>query len=328
MLDIVITHYKEEWKTIQKQFEMLEMQRGMDWNGVHVTVINDGGQRVPEENLAELSYPVEQVDIPHGGVSSARNAGIDHAEGEWIMFCDCDDCFENVYALRDITNVLTKENERLFDMLWGQIIEEDFVDGAKSLRIIPNEKIFVFCHGKVYRRAFLMEQNIRFDTGLTFNEDSCFNATIIARTPHTRIGEIKSHAPVYVWIRRENSVTFGDNAPDDGAYGQFRRNITVTEENRIHKNADNYCGMVTRTAYDAFYMLNGKRISQKGKRRIADEFVPWMREHRNEFGRVSTGILEQIRYVSKSELVDADERIPDSHGTVRAWIDKITGVTA
>lgn len=327
MLDLIITHYKEPWEVCRKQFQMLDLQRMIDWAEIRVTVINDGGEHLPEERLAELVYPVRQIDIPHGGISAARNAGIDAATQPWIMFCDCDDCFSNIYALRDIMNILhMPDTLERFDMVWCACAEEDDIEGYRILQMIDRQKVFVFCHGKIYRREFLTAERIRFDQRLTFNEDSCFNATIIARTPHTRIGEIKSHAPVYTWIRRTRSVTTGDNAPDDGAYGQMRRNMTVTEENRLHRSRDNYCGMVTRTAYDAYYILHGARVSADGKRRIAAEFIPWMKAHQTDFGEVSPEILDQIRTVSKSELIGMNERIPDSYETVRTWVDRITEV--
>lgn len=328
MLDLFITHYKEPWEVCRKQFLLLDLQRMIDWNEICVTIINDGGQHLQEDRLAELSFPVQQIDIPHGGISAARNAGIENATEPWIMFCDCDDSFANVYALRDVMNILhMKDSQERFDMMWCACCEEDNIDGQQILQMIQRQKIFVFCHGKIYRRQFLLDEGIRFDTGLQFNEDSCFNAIVIARTPHTRIGEIKSHAPVYTWIRRSQSVTTGDNAPDDGAYGQMKRNMMVTEENRLHRSRDNYCGMVTRTAYDAYYILHGKRVSTKGKRRIADEFRPWMKEHKADFGEVTPEILEQIRAISKSELIGPDEKIPDSHATIRDWVDMVTEVT-
>ena len=329
MLDIIITHYEEDWTVCRKQFRMLDLQRCVDWEQVHVTVINDGGQHIPEDKLEDLCFPVKQIDIPHGGVSMARNAGIENATEPWIMFCDCDDSFANIYALNDIMNILRMEDtESRFDMMWCDIVEEDCINGAQMLCMVPYSKIFVFCHGKVYRRRFLLDDGIMFDPDLRFNEDSCLNAVIIARTPHTRIGQIRTHAPVYAWIRRENSVTTGTDAQDAGAWGQFHRNMKVTEENRLHRADENYAGMVTRTAYDTYYMMHDRRISPQMKRRISDEFIPWIRERAEAFGRVRKEILEQIREVSRSELVEPGEKVPDSHEDVRAWVNKITGVKA
>lgn len=322
MLDIIITHYREPWEVCRKMFWMLDVQRCVDWSQIRVTVVNDGGFRLPDERIAELHYPVEQLDIPHGGISAARNAGMENARGEWIMYCDCDDMFENAYSLRNIQEVLRPETEEKYDMLWSHCLAEDYVEGRQNLYPIPRKTVFVFCHGKVYRRQFLMDENIRFDTELTFNEDSHFNAIVIARTPYTRIGEIKSNAPVYVWIRRENSVTTSEGSKDKAAYCQFRRNLKVTEENRLHLAHENYCGMITRTAYDAYFMTHGNRISTKCKRLIADEFTPWIAERVDLFREVPPDILEQIRDISRGELLDPGENVLDSHEAVKQWVLK------
>ena len=205
MLDIIITHYKEDWPVCRKLFAMMYLQRCVDWNQITVTVIKDGGHRLPEDRLAELSFPVRQIDIPHGGISAARNAGIRNAVNPWIMFCDCDDSFANLYSLHDVLQVLGPKREEKYDLLWCDCIEEYFTDGQRLLFVLQKIKTFVFVHGKIYRRKFLLDENIRFDESLDFNEDSLFNAVILART--SRFCKIQTPAPVYVWIRRDGSVT-------------------------------------------------------------------------------------------------------------------------
>ncbi len=314
MLDIVITHYREPYEVGEKMFRMIGLQRCINFDDIRVTVINDGGQRLPEEKLAELPYTVEQVDIPHGGISAARNAGIDNAKGEWIMFCDFDDNFAGIFSLRELMGPLKSDR---YDMLWSRVIAEDYVDGKELLYYIPDRQRFVFCHGKVYRTAFLRESEVRFDTELVFNEDSCFNAVIIARTPHTRIGEIRSALPIYSWIRRPNSVT-NSGREDEASYGHFRRNLKVTHE---YENGDSrYYGMVTRTAYDAYYMVFGKRNSMQMKRRILDEFTPWIAERIESFGKVKKETLDEIRKISRMELIEPDEVVPDKHMDVEKWL--------
>ena len=310
VLDIVIAHYNEPWEVGRKLFWMLDLQRGIDWNKIHVTVVNDGGNRLPEDELARLSYPVEQLDIPHGGISAARNAGIDHATHEWIMFCDFDDSFASIYALRDYMTVLPAEG---YDFMWTAMLAED----GNKIYFTPKTQRFVFCHGKLYRRQFLIEQNIRFDEALTFQEDSLFNAICIARTDYKRTAEITTQSPPYVWIRRENSVT-NSGREDEAVYWHFRRNLLVTAEHI--NNQDRYCGMVTRTAYDAYYMLFSKKISIPMKNRILTEFTPWIQERKECFGKVDAETLETIRNISKSELYEVP--CPDDHERIAGWINQ------
>lgn len=317
MLDIVITHYMEEWEVGEKLFRMIAMQRCIRFDAIRVTVVNDGGNRIPEEKLNMLPYYVEQVDIPHGGISAARNAGIDHATEKWIMFCDFDDCFASIYSLREYLNVLDSAD---MDMIWSRIMAEDYVDGKQLLFYVPDKQRFVFCHGKVYRTEFLRKDGIRFEEDLVFNEDSCFNAVIIARTPHERIGEIKSPFPLYTWIRRESSVT-NSGREDEAEYGHFRRNMKVTEENRLHREHKSYCGMVTRTVYDTYYMIFGRRISIRMKRKILEEFTPWISDRISVFGKVDTNTLDEVRVISRSELIDMDEIIPDGHELIVKWVN-------
>lgn len=319
MLDIVITHYKEPYEVGEKLLRMIGLQRGIDFSDIRVTVVNDGGNRLPDEKLADMGYPIEQLDIPHGGISAARNAGIDHATEPWIMFCDFDDNYTSIYSLEQIMNVLPKAD---MDMLWTKLLVDDTLTAKGRIYYSQPLQRFVFCHGKVYRTKFLRDSGIRFDESLSFNEDSLFNAVIIARTPYQRIGEIKGEFPIYTWIRRESSVT-NSGRDDEAEYGHFRRNLTVTEENRLHREPECYPGMVTRTAYDVYYMTKGKRISNKMKRQILDEFVPWISERMDAFGVVDEDTLEQIRSVSKSELIDRDENVPDDYGTVSKWVLKM-----
>lgn len=321
MLDIIITHYKEPFEVGEKLFQIIALQRCVDFEQIRVMVIHDGTPAFPDENFSKLPYTVEQITIPHGGVSAARNAGIDHSTGRWIMFCDFDDSFASIFSLREIMNVLLTDD---YDMLWSRILAEDYVDGKELLYFVPDKQRFVFCHGKVYRTAFLKESGIRFREELVFNEDSCFNAEIIAHTPHQRIGEISTKLPIYSWVRRQNSVT-NSGREDEASYGHFRRNLIVTGE--YEKSGDKrFCGMVTRSAYDTYYMVFGRRNSMQMRRRILDEFTPWIAERLDVFGKVDPKTLNEIRQIARAELIDPDEIVPDDHERVSKWVKSLVDI--
>ena len=321
MLDIVITHYKEPFEVGKKLFDIISLQQCVDFEQIRVVIVHDGTEAFPDGNFEAYPYQVEQIVIPHGGVSAARNAGIENAKGRWIMFCDFDDSFASIFSMREIMNLLDTDD---YDMLWSRILAEDYVDGKQLLYYVPGKQRFVFCHGKVYRVQFLKESGIRFDERLVFNEDSCFNAVIIAHTPYQRIGEITSPMPIYCWVRRQNSVT-NSGREDEATYGHFHRNLIVTGEYE-KQNDERFYGMVTRTAYDAYYMVFGKRNSMQMRRRILDEFTPWISERIMAFGKVDDGTLDEIRTISRMELIDPGELVPDEHERVAKWLAQIVSI--
>lgn len=320
MLDIIITHYNEPFDVGEKLFQIINLQRCIDFDAIRVIVVHDGTEPFPDEYFSRYKYKVDQIKIPHGGVSAARNAGIEAATGEWLMFCDFDDMFLNVYALRDYFNVLPTDR---FDMIWCRTTHEDYLNGKHILAFMLEGQNYLFTHGKAYRRQFLIDKKIRFDPELTFNEDGHFNAVVIARTPHYRIGELKTRNVPYGWLRRTGSVTTGHNREDEANYCQFRRNLKVTAE---YENGDErYAGMVTRTVYDAYFMIHGSRISKAMKQKILLELIPWITERYEMFGNVSDDMLPKIVGISRFELIDPGDEVPDSLEDVKRWVQKITG---
>ena len=75
-LDLIVTHYKEPWSVGRKFFEMLAMQRNVNFDDVSVILVNDGEENCLDSGLF-MDYPFEvcQMSIQKGGVSKARNAG-------------------------------------------------------------------------------------------------------------------------------------------------------------------------------------------------------------------------------------------------------------
>ena len=179
---------------------MVGLQRNIDFNDVGVILVNDGEESaLPDELFKDYPYKVTNLTIPHGGVSRARNAGIQASKADWIIVCDFDDQICSTLGLQLVFSAIEEDDK---DMYWTRFLEEVPVDGAIKLQ--PHNRDIVFIHGKIYRRQWLVDNNIRFHNGLTLHEDVFFNQLAQAIAPEDRIGKIETGW--YLWCNNPQSV--------------------------------------------------------------------------------------------------------------------------
>ena len=236
-LDLIIPHYKEPWETCKYLFDSIALQRGICFDNIRAIVVHDGdepginesvdfGDYYPNETqikefdfyddrgiggnyscFEDYGYKIVQHHVKHGGVSAARNYGLDHSDADYVMFCDIDDGFLNNYGLHLIFSAMQEGADYIF----SNFVEEWYPDN-NQMSITRHEDDFTFMHGKVYRRKFLTENNIRFDPALTIHEDGYFNA--VALSVAKREGKIKKiDTPIYLWRWNDNS-TVRSNSTD------------------------------------------------------------------------------------------------------------------
>ena len=325
MLDIIVPHYKEPWEVGEKFFAMLNLQRGIDFSSFRVTVVNDGEENaLPDEHFQNRPYQVRQIAIPHAGVSAARNAGLKAAEAEWVMFCDFDDMFVNVYAMRDIMNVMPAHG---MDMLWTDILIEDKRPGTE---VVINEygQNTILIHGKLYRRSFLNEHQMWFDTDLHYSEDTCFNRILGTILPYERTGKIHTTAPLYVWTDTENSVTRTKGKQFDWADQVFESDRKVCEAFKKNLSYDRYCGMVYRTIADTYYVLNREKIPNELKA-LKGKTIAFWKEHKKEFdsvpGKTANEILTAVcknHFHAANKQTCSDKIVSDF--TIKNWLIKLS----
>lgn len=149
-------------------------------------LIDDGSRDESGTLCEEYAQKDARVKVYHkenGGVSSARNLGIDKASGIWITFVDSDDWLET-----DFLKILMSHN----NTSWVVGGFKRF--GDKKDEIIPNkttiynvtndtstlwkatlkEFIFWYVWGKLYRLDIIRENNISFLNDMKYSEDNCF----------------------------------------------------------------------------------------------------------------------------------------------------------
>lgn len=141
------------------------------------------------DRLAKTDSRVKVIHQPNAGVSAARNAALDRASGDYIVFADADDT-----VCPDWLEVLTKEAEVSgADIVVSGFFSTDSNGKALDTVLPPEEgnitgKEFLgnfyahqsnhglpgFGHGKIVRRDLIEKNNIRFTPGLKLAEDLDF----------------------------------------------------------------------------------------------------------------------------------------------------------
>lgn len=246
-LTIIVAHYKEPWDVCKFLFDSIEIQHGIDFDDFNVLVVNDGEEGMLDRAVFDkYSYDIEYVAKPHGGISDTRNYGIDHADGEYIMFCDCDDGFLNNYGLHLVLGAI----EEGFDFLMSSFVEEQPM--GKGWKIYRRDKDAVFVHGKCYRRQFLLDKKIRFDKGQYFSEDSLFNKIVYCEAD----GNIKEiTTPFYLWTwHGESTVRKGREDLVLREYEQVMRMKTLACEQLEERGfIDEYFDTVCKGFFDAYF---------------------------------------------------------------------------
>ena len=316
VLDIIVPHYNESWDIVRPFFDILNSQRGVNFDAFKVWLIHDGTEPFSEDYFCNGLVNVEQICIEHGGVSKARNWGIDHADATWVTFCDCDDCFSSVFSLRFVMQALSAENTDAFDLVWGS-----FYIYNPSVLLSFNDYNSVFNHNKYYRLDFLKEHNLRFNEKLYMSEDNAFNTIARMELKTERIGEIQSEVPLYIWCRRPGSVTTDFSRWLKNAEGNFDRNVYVLEEYRKHNYQDPNL-MVVRTVTDAYSALNKPGFEGDAStllNRVRDFYL----ENEIFYHQVPQERLQLALKASDSDAgIKSFEKI--QRPSLEEWIEKLT----
>lgn len=128
----------------------------------------------------------------NGGPGLARQVGIDYSDADYVTFIDSDDIFMTPVAIKKFVQI-AKDNS-------ADIVVCDFVEEMDN-GSYTHTKDQTFMHGKMYRTAFLKDNNIRFNESRT-NEDGVFNAIAITLSKGTVFCDI----PIYQWCNNPNST--------------------------------------------------------------------------------------------------------------------------
>ena len=296
LLDLIVPHADEDWTVCRKFFDMLRVQLAADLSRVRVIVVHDGGEPWPEDLVRIPGLDVEQLRIPKGGVSCARNMGLRVSDAEWVMFCDCDDMFASVWALHCILDALGRPEAGRDDLLWMPF----YAETAAGRDLVGLNWIFV--HGKLYRREWLLREGITFWSALYYGEDSAFNACAEMALDPDRLGEIRTDAPLYVWVYNRRSVTSRPENQLRNALGLMDRHCLVIGEMEARGRHGDACELAARLAWDGYHQWRRTDIPLPEADAIRGKVKDLVPELLDRIRNVPPERMEAIRLASLGEM--------------------------
>ena len=199
-LQILIPQYSETDEIVKPLLDSIAIQQSVNFSDIGVIICNDGSDIFLSNSLL-TSYPfdIDYYKCEHKGVSATRNACLDHATAEYVMFCDADDIFYSVCGLYIILREIENGG---FDSLVSVFIEESRDPTTKKVAYVNHDMDSTFVHGKVHNRQYLLDQKIRWNGNLTIHEDSYFNILCQNLSNNVKYCSI----PFYLWKWRDASV--------------------------------------------------------------------------------------------------------------------------
>ena len=206
--------------------ECVESLFAQTYENIEFILVDDGSSDRSGELCDELAQKDERVYVVHQenqGVSAARNNGIQHANGELLLFVDSDDTVAPEYA-ETLYREMTDQNADLaicgYKICSSKrnkdiAVEEDIFlnDISGSERVVLKlymQRLLNSPCNKMYRKSLISDL---FDPSLVMGEDLVFNLKYLRNAQNVKI----TKRVLYNYIVHENSAvtTYKPNRMDN-----------------------------------------------------------------------------------------------------------------
>lgn len=218
-ISIIVPIYNVS-KYLKECLDSLEQQT---FKNIEVILVNDGstdGSEVIAQEYCIRNENFSLISRKNGGLSAARNTGIEAAHGKYLCFLDSDD-FLSCEALEKL--YMRLENDKLDALRYSAYTFEDetndfrwkhedgyrfgneyseVYDGLKFYSLsVDNGDYYPSCCMIIFKREIILENNLRFAEGI-IHEDNLFNFELI--TSCERVAVLNE--PLYYRRYREGSI--------------------------------------------------------------------------------------------------------------------------
>ena len=160
------------------------------------------------DEYAAIDSRVKVIHKENGGVSSARNTGLQQAKGKWIMYVDGDDWIEPDM----IESLIETAKATEADLVFGYYMKYGPYAGNHKLPTWSNDKkdsmsryiayMMTTIWGSIAKRSLYTEHSLKSPDGVSYCED--FH--LIVRLCHFANKIVNVHRPFYHYRYRPTSI--------------------------------------------------------------------------------------------------------------------------
>lgn len=211
LLSVIIPVYKVE-HTLDRCIKSVVTQ-GID--NIQIILVDDGSpDKCPAlcDEWAATDHRIQVIHKRNGGLSSARNAGIDIATGEYITFVDSDDYLSSDTYLPLMRQLAEHPEidmiEYSFNITGGKRLNTSYADAtfntADEYWMHTHAWSHSYACNKIYRRSLF--NGLRYEEGKLY-EDLFLMPHLLKKNPRIATSSLKG----YNYCLSENSISCKTN---------------------------------------------------------------------------------------------------------------------
>lgn len=258
LVSVIVPVYKAE-QTLEKcALSILGQTHRM----LELILVDDGspdGSGTLCDAIAAEDARVKVIHCQNGGVSAARNRGLEAATGDYIAFVDSDDHIETLFLADALAATRAQDTDLYISGLVMETNQEGVVVRLEELsgptRVYTVQTLleafnvdypfFFICSacGKLYRADVIKVNALRFDTRLDIGEDTVFLCDYLANAQRVYFSETVH----YHYYRGNAESLFSRYNPH-----MFDSNVIIYDRMR-RLMEDKSCSRPDMARFDALY---------------------------------------------------------------------------
>ncbi len=308
LISIVVPVYNVE-KYLSQCVESILNQT---YKNLEIILVDDGSTDKSSIICDDFKLKDNRIKVIHkknGGLSSARNMGIDVATGDYVMFIDSDDYYLSNYAISKIVENLCESNADILTFGLKKYFEDidlledskyifdrnliNFNDKKQTFNYLVRNNLFIAsaCN-KALKNQFIKDNDLRFKEGF-LSEDIEWSARLII---YSNVIDVLNES-FYIYRQRKSSIS---KSTKKNKIDFLIKNIELCLEYNKKYNSklkesniiDEYMSYIAYQYMTLLVCLNSTKENIKNEWNIAKSYVYLLKYDLNKrvkiFNRINT----------------------------------------